>query len=407
MSLFSRIKDLLTGRIYDEEDDYDYDYDDDRDYFDDGYMREDIPEVKVDRSEVDMSSRHLRQRYVKNLCDLMAECTNEIDTASKEYRYVTDYLRDCEIIEALSSGGDTNLMAAAQNVIHLMKKNKKHTGKLGRISEAKYNHMTSIAPDMPKALNDLKEHEEYKEVVRDDLKTLEGEKAVRHFKRSEAHMKQISCRNVAIITIFAMIFVMLVLLLMQILFAMNVIPGFIMASALGAITLAVSFSSFVNSKSEERRMRNQLNQIIGKQNTVKIRFVNIQNLITYEYEKYHVNSSEELEYQWNLYLQEKKERELLHRMSTDLAAAEERFRLELMNANVNYPMLWLHQAEAVVDHREMVELRHELVARRQGLRKRISYNNENREAAKNQVKDLVTKYPNYATEILDIVESYE
>ncbi len=128
MSLFSRIKDLLAGRIYDE-DDYDYDYDDDRDYFEDGYMREDVPEVQAERSEVDMSSRHLRQRYVKNLCDLMAECTNEIDTASKEYRYVTDYLRDCEIIEGLTAGGDSPLTVAAQNVIHLMKKNEKHTGK--------------------------------------------------------------------------------------------------------------------------------------------------------------------------------------------------------------------------------------------------------------------------------------
>jgi len=47
------------------------------------------------------------------------------------------------------------------------------------------------------------------------------------------------------------------------------------------------------------------------------------------------------------------------------------------------------------------------VARRQGLRKRIAYNTDNREAAKQEVQDLVMKYPNYANEILDIVGSYE
>ena len=90
MGLFSRIKDLFSRKGRDPYD-YDEDYDEDHDYFDDGYMKEDLPEVEqMDRAEVDMSSRHLRQRYIKNLCDQMAECTTEIDSASKEYRYVTD-----------------------------------------------------------------------------------------------------------------------------------------------------------------------------------------------------------------------------------------------------------------------------------------------------------------------------
>ena len=120
-----------------------------------------------------------------------------------------------------------------------------------------------------------------------------------------------------------------------------------------------------------------------------------------------MHSSDELEHYWKLYLEEKKERELIRRMSSDLDAAEERYRKELINANVNYPTLWIHQAEAVLDRREMVELRHELVARRQGLRKRIDYNTDNRDAAKREVEDLVAKYPNYAREILDIVSTYE
>nr|MCR5773445.1 hypothetical protein [Lachnospiraceae bacterium] len=202
-------------------------------------------------------------------------------------------------------------------------------------------------------------------------------------------------------------FLMGILLLMQSLFEMQVLPGFIMAAALGSITLTITFSSFINARSTERRTINQLNQIIAKQNTVKIKYVNIQNLLTYEYEKYHIHSSDELDYYWKLYQDERDERAKIHRMSSDLDAAEERYRTELMKTNVNYPTLWLHQAEAVADRREMVELRHELVARRQGLRKRITYNTENRETAMKEIHELVTKYPNYAQEIIDIVGSYE
>ena len=406
MGLISKIKSLF--RSYDM-DGYDgQGYDRDNDYFDDGYMDEDIPEVdEVDRSEVDMSSRTLRQRYVRNLCDQMAECTAEIDNASKEYRYVTDYLKDCEVIDQIPEDAGSHLIAAAETVIHLTKQNESHAIKLGRLSEAMYVRMEAIAPEMPKALEELRKNEDYKEIIRDDLRKLEGEKVSRQFTRSEAHMKQISCRNTAIISVFAMTFVIIVLLVMQLMFDMNVIPGFIMAAAAGSIALAISFSIFVSARSVERRTRNHINQIVAKQNTVKIKYVNIQNLLTYEYEKYHINNSDELAYNWRLYQEEKEERDLIRRMNSELDAAEERYRKELMNTNVNYPMLWLHQAEAVVDRREMVELRHELVARRQGLRKRIDYNNTARENAKKEVQDIVTKYPNYAHEILEIVESYE
>lgn len=369
---------------------------------------EDIPEVKdLKRSEVDMSDRVLRERYVRNLCDQMAECTNEIEDASKEYRYVTDYLKDCELIDSIPEDTESRLVSAAENVIHLLKENESHSGRLGKISEAKYEEMQAIAADMPKILNDMKEHEEYKELVRDDLKRLDGEKVTRQFALREERVRQISCRNIAMISVFSMTFLILILLILQYMFDMNVMPGIIAAAALGAIALTVSFSTFITARSAERRTRNQLNQVISKQNTVKIRFVNTENLIEYEYSKYHVHSSDELEHYWKLYLEEKKERELIRRMSSDLDAAEERYRKELINANVNYPTLWIHQAEAVLDHREMVELRHELVARRQGLRKRIDYNTDNRDAAKREVEDLVAKYPNYAREILDIVSTYE
>ncbi|MBQ7583397.1 MAG: hypothetical protein IJT24_02200 [Lachnospiraceae bacterium] len=406
MGLFSRIKDWITAKDIEEFEDYEYDKD--HGYFDDGYMKTEIPEVEtIDRAEVDMSSRHLRHRYIKNLCDLMAECTDEIENASREYRYVTDYLKDCEIIDQIPEASGNALINAAENVIRLMKKNRIHTNKLGRISEAKYNQMQAIAGDMPKAYEELKGNEEYKEIVRDDLRKLEGEKVSRQFMRSDARVKELSCRNIAVITVFAMAFVMVILLLMKFLFEMKVIPGFIIAAALGSLTLAITFSSFINARGMEKKLTTQLNQIIGKQNTIKIKYVNVQNLITYQYEKYHVNSSDELAYYWSLYLEEKNERDLIRRMSHELDNAEERFRQELLNIHVNFPTLWLHQAEAVADRREMVELRHELVARRQGLRKRIAYNTDNREAAKKEVQDLVIKYPNYAHEILDIVGSYE
>ena len=69
--------------------------------------------------------------------------------------------------------------------------------------------------------------------------------------------------------------------------------------------------------------------------------------------------------------------------------------------------IWAHQAYAIVDRRDMVELRHDLVSRRGALRKQVEYNAVNRERAKEEVNDLIRRYPNYAKEIIDIVSEYE
>ncbi len=70
-------------------------------------------------------------------------------------------------------------------------------------------------------------------------------------------------------------------------------------------------------------------------------------------------------------------------------------------------MIWLHQTAAILDKKEMVEIRHNLIIRRQSLRRRMDYNKEMVAGkAQAEIKDLVDKYPKYAAEIVGIVEQY-
>ena len=75
---------------------------------------------------------------------------------------------------------------------------------------------------------------------------------------------------------------------------------------------------------------------------------------------------------------------------------------------VNGPAIWLHQTEAILDHKEMVEIRHNLIIRRQSLRRRMDYNKEVvAGSSQKEIKELVEKYPQYAKEIMKTVEEYE
>ena len=70
--------------------------------------------------------------------------------------------------------------------------------------------------------------------------------------------------------------------------------------------------------------------------------------------------------------------------------------------------IWLDQARALLDHGEMVEIRHNLFLRRQSLRRRMDYNREVIAAkAKDEIKDLAGSYPRYAREIMSMVDEYD
>ena len=119
--------------------------------------------------------------------------------------------------------------------------------------------------------------------------------------------------------------------------------------------------------------RNQ-NRAIVLQNKVKIKYVNIANAVDYACEKYHVRSAADLNQQWEYYLEAVKEREKYQRTNEDLEYYNTRLIRALSQYKFYDAQVWISQAVALVDPKEMVEVKHGLINRRQKLRSRIEYN---------------------------------
>ena len=79
----------------------------------------------------------------------------------------------------------------------------------------------------------------------------------------------------------------------------------------------------------------------------------------------------------------------------------------LKNLNVKDPEIWTRQTQALIDPREMVEVRHALIGRRQKLREQLEYNREIAETAQKKIKDLAKAFPQYSQEIAGIVKRYQ
>ena len=155
-------------------------------------------------------------------------------------------------------------------------------------------------------------------------------------------------------------------------------------------------------------MENGINKIILLQNKVKIRYVNNTNLLEYLQLKYGVSSAQELIDMWENYKAERKERENMRKAERDLDQNERELLQMLKCYQIKDPAIWLHQTEAILDRKEMVEIRHNLIVRRQSLRRRMDYNKEVVAGGSQQeIKALVEKYPQYAKEVMKYVEEYE
>lgn len=363
--------------------------------------------LKPDRSKMNLSDPQQMERYVRGCCDQMREATMQIEESSMEFKNVTEKLMDIEEYEQLPEEKRLEIRNAASELIEAGQTKEAFKERKNAMPTEQYLLVERYERDFPQVCLDLRRNEDYKLLVRQDLKNLEGEKISYRFRREELLQIEKSSREFSVITIVFTGILVAVLLLLQYQFKLQVKMGYLAAMALAAVGLTAMFIRFTEAKKERKLVEKLLNQAITVQNTVKIRYVNTTSLIDYTCSKYNVNSSDELSYMWERYMVEKKERENQKLADEKLESSKEKLLSLLRQSRIKDVDIWISQALALVDPREMVEIRHDLVVRRGSLRKRVSYNEESREEVKKELKELVTAYPTHADLIMSIVEEYE
>ena len=61
----------------------------------------------------------------------------------------------------------------------------------------------------------------------------------------------------------------------------------------------------------------------------------------------------------------------------------------------------------MLDRNELVEMRHELILRRQSLRRQMEYNEDIIQQAREEIMDVARLFPEYAEEIAEKVNKYD
>lgn len=371
-------------------------------------FEEEAWEEEESTRQIDYTDKEQRNDYVRNCLEKMGDATKELENLTFEYNMVTSYLKDMEEIEALPPEESEQLKECAKRVSLLQDSKSDFMGRPHRITDEKYRMMERIEDQVEEGFQKLTEAEEYQDLIRKDLNRLDGEKHAYLYRKSEVMRLIADTKGMAVICVVALGLCILLLVLLQFFLDMDTQMGYYLAAGAAAIVITIIYIRHVDARRELRRVEAGINKIILLQNKVKIRYVNNTNLLDYLYMKYGVKSAEELTKMWENYKIEKEEREKFRRAELDLDYCQQELLQILKCYQIQDPAIWLHQTEAILDHKEMVEIRHNLIIRRQSLRRRMDYNKEVvAGSSQKEIKELVEKYPQYAKEIMKTVEEYE
>lgn len=358
--------------------------------------------------QIDYHNKEQRDDYVRNCLERMADATKELENLTFEYDMVTSYLRDMEEIEALPPEESEQLQECAKRVALLQDSKTNFMERPHRITDEQYQHIDRIVDEVEEGYKKLTETEEYQDLIKQDLSRLDGEKHAYLYRKNEMMNVIADTRGMAIICVVALGLCVALLLLLQFFLDMDTKAGYLVTAAAAALAITIIYVKHLDARRELHRVETGINKIILLQNKVKIRYVNNTNLLDYLYLKYGVSSAQELTDMWENYKIEKAEREKFRKAELDLDYNQQELLQMLKRYQVKDPAVWLHQTEAILDPKEMVEIRHNLIIRRQSLRRRMDYNKEVvAGGSQKEIRELVEEYPQYAKEIMATVEEYE
>lgn len=344
--------------------------------------------------------------YVVELCEQMIEVSKEMEEVRQEYENVTAYFNDISIVEGLEGPQRELLEDVATNVSKLTKARSEYLNAEHKISDEIFNLLDDNEAQMPGIIKRLKANEEYLDAIKRDMNRLSGEKVEWSVLRQERSTEQKNLRKMSFTMLYVFGTSAIVTAVLSLMMKWDLLPLLVVA-LLTVLAGAYIVLRMQDCAREIKKCDVNLNRAIALENRVKIKYVNIKNAVDYTCERFHVNNSLELTYNYEQYIEACKEREKFKQTSEDLEYFNGRLVRVLSSLNLYDAKVWLNYANAIIEPKEMVEVKHDLFARRQKLRSRIEYNLSAIDDMKKEVEKYVDRMGEKQEQIRAIIQKVD
>lgn len=339
-------------------------------------------------------------------CDQIVEATYQIEELQVEYDMVTSYFSDIQTIEELPQNVRQEIANIAKKIAFLEDETSGFLHADDRISDENFRMIQGIEEELKDIFARLKELEDMDLKIKKDLKHLEAEKNSLEYSQDSIEEQQRKLRT--FITGFGVLGILSVLtlaiagmladtsLIMPILLILLVVAGVAAATVVTYKKLSYEF----------KMCEVKENRAINLENKVKIKYVNNTSMLDYLYSKYNVKNLRELEYLYDQYLIMIDEVRKFQRSAGDLRENSDALTKLLFAYGIKDPDIWSKQSMALIDNREMVEVKHSLNVRRQKLREQIAYNEELRLNGLKDIQESLKRNPDLREQVKRELDLY-
>ncbi|NLJ96484.1 MAG: hypothetical protein GX321_04965 [Clostridiales bacterium] len=348
-----------------------------------------------------------RKGYIQENCEIIWESHRQIEDAKVEYQAVTSYLTDIQKIDMIPKEQRIELEDAARNIFNLNKERNRYHNTAYDISDIQYRLFEQYEMQLPKELASVKEAEHYQVSIEEDIKHLDNEKQSILDEEDDIISKQSFLRGIAITTF-------IVILLLFVLFAVlssstkaSLSLPFLLTVLMGMASALYIFMEARKNTYDIKVVQLKLNKVIMLSNKVVIKSVNNRNHLDYIYSKYMVDDYKQLKEKWEQYIKLKDDNKRYQDNTQLLEFYNDILIKELRKYQIADPEIWIYQPTAIIDSREMVEVRHRLNVRRQKLRERIDVNQKQKEEATKEITKLIKAYPDSKDDAIRILRQYQ
>lgn len=363
-------------------------------------------ERKEAKHSLKLNTQAERLTYVKDNCELILESDRQIEEAKVEYQAVTSYLTDMQKIDMIPLEQRSALEDASRKIINLTQERNKLQKRDNSLPDSQYRLFERYELQIPRELPLIRESEEYQAKIQQDMKYLSKERRLLEKEEEEIQNKQVFLKWIAITTSVIVIILFIVFAVLGNYSEASFTIPFLLTVLMGMVTTLYIVVETRHNHAGSMLLQMKFNRQVMLMNKVKIKSVNNRSYLDYTYSKYMVENYLKLKSAWEEYVRIKDESrryqtntELLEFYNTELVDG-------LKKVQIADAEIWIYQPTAILDNKEMVEVRHRLNVRRQKLRERIETNSKQKQEAVTAIKSTIATNSEGKEEVERVIRKY-
>lgn len=347
-----------------------------------------------------------QKRYVQECCQAIQEIDKQIEGIREEYQNVTDALMDIQKIDRIEGEERKELIRLATGIMKLTKERNQYKNRNLSISEVMMRRFEPYEDELVDEIKKMYEAEAYQNVINSDMEKLEEEKKKLRQEKKEIVEKQTALKGMAKILILLILSLFVLFVVIYYSLRIDMTFPYLGTILLAAVSSTVIFLESNRNRKDMMQAERKMDKAVSLLNRVKIKCVNNRNVLEYSCRKFSVSGAAEFELYWTEYCKAKEYERKFRENTEQLNIACEDLIHLLKEREIKDCEVWVSQVPAIVDAREMVEIRHKLNGQRQILRDQISSNEEIKKEYVKGIDAIIKDSTDEKEKLLEIVENY-